>query len=136
MDVSQPRPRQVLPPPTTTPTAPRHHPYSLLHLSSIWVAQVDVHDSYAALRRPSPCPKSGAGSEDIWADTMEVLLMYFLSLFPCTQEEQCVCACVCACVCVCVNKRVFAQQGFEASTHNVAFIYLQEIFNTQTQSTE
>lgn len=46
------------------------------------------------------------------------------------------CLCMGVRACVCVNKRVFAQQGFEASTHNVAFIYLQEIFNTQTQSPE
>lgn len=44
---------------------------------------------------PPPSPTPGSGSKDVWGDTMEVPLMYFLWLFPCTQEEQCVCACVC-----------------------------------------
>lgn len=114
MDVSQPRPRQVLPP----HHPPRHHHYSLLHLSSGWVAQVDIHDSYATLRRPSPSPKTGSrkrGHMGRYNGGPANVLPVIVSMYSG--------GVTCLCMCVCVNKCVFAQQGFEASTHNVAFIY-------------
>ena len=80
---------------TDSPRPPPSY-YSFPHLSGGRVApEGSATSSHSTLCPPLPSPTPGSGSEDVWGDTMEVPLMYFLSLFPCTQEEQCVCACEC-----------------------------------------
>lgn len=75
------------------------HPMSTMGGEALGELSVYTSSLHPVSLSPSPTP--GSGSVNVWGDTMEVPLMYFLSLFPCTHEEQCVCASVCKYVCMC-----------------------------------
>lgn len=63
-------------------TPPVPHMLFIPPTSGAQVAPEGSSTSPPCVSAPSPPHTPDSGNGDVWADTMEVLLMYFLSLFP------------------------------------------------------